>query len=121
VCLATLEEGILTLRLTHNGEVVGMEEEFNLGDGWKLLVREDKKDRFTLIRTGPKMDSTEIAQVTLKCENKAEGEVWVEKLKQTANWFNDRERKAGGLRAGQGPPVKPRTDHPIAQVMSKET
>jgi hypothetical protein len=25
--------------------------------------------------------------------------------------------QAGGLRAGQGPPVKPRTDHPIAQVM----
>ena len=42
---------------------MGLQEDFDLGDGWKLLVREDKKDRFTLIRTGPKMESDEIAQV----------------------------------------------------------
>ena len=65
VCLANLEDGVLTLRLTHNGEVVGLEESFNLGDGWKLLVREDKKDRFTLIRTGPKLESQEISQVRI--------------------------------------------------------
>ena len=29
---------MLTLKLTHNGEVVGVQEDFNLGDGWKLLV-----------------------------------------------------------------------------------
>jgi len=40
--------------------------------------------------------------VTLKSESKSEGEIWVEKLKQTAMWFNDRDRKAGGLRAGAG-------------------
>ena len=40
-----------------------MEESFNLGDGWKLLVRDDKKDRFTLIRTGPKLESQEVTQV----------------------------------------------------------
>ncbi len=73
-----------------------------LGDGWKLLVRDDKKDRFTLIRTGPLDDSNEVTQVTLRSENKAEGEIWVEKLKQTAMWFNDRTRKAAGLRAGAG-------------------
>ena len=27
---------------------MGLQEDFDLGDGWKLLVREDKKDRFTL-------------------------------------------------------------------------
>ena len=43
--------------------MVGLQEDFDLGDGWKLLVREDKKDRFTLIRTGPKMESDEVAQV----------------------------------------------------------
>ena len=70
VCVRERErEGIAhysgrTERRKHGREqVVGLQEDFDLGDGWKLLVREDKKDRFTLIRTGPKMDSDEIAQV----------------------------------------------------------
>ena len=55
------------------------------------------------------------AQVSLKCESKAEGEVWVEKLKQTALWFNDRQRKASGVRsgAGQSKAAPPRSDDPI--------
>ena len=55
-------------------------------------------------------------QVTLKSESKSEGEIWVEKLKQTAMWFNDRDRKAGGLRAGAGAPVPPRNDNPIVNA-----
>ena len=31
--------------------------------GWKLTAREDKKDRFTLVKTGPKMDSSEPDEV----------------------------------------------------------
>ncbi|KAJ1472942.1 hypothetical protein T484DRAFT_1838274 [Baffinella frigidus] len=57
--VADLEDGILTLRLTKDGEVTGEEESYNLGEGWKLTAREDKKDRFTLVRSGPKMDSAD--------------------------------------------------------------
>jgi hypothetical protein len=59
-----------------------------------LLVQKDLANLLSLHH--------QVTQVTLRSENKAEGEIWVEKLKQTAMWFNDRTRKAAGLRAGAG-------------------
>jgi len=68
-------------------QVVGLEERFDLAKGWSLALREDKKDRFTLVR-GDEEDDWEEA-VTLKAENKKEASIWIDKLSQTAQWLSD--------------------------------
>uniref|UniRef100_A0A7S4H9Q5 Uncharacterized protein n=1 Tax=Guillardia theta TaxID=55529 RepID=A0A7S4H9Q5_GUITH len=63
MCMATLDDGILTLKMIVNGEVTDSQEMYNLGDGWKLIIRDDKKDRFSLIRSSG--SSSEPTQVRL--------------------------------------------------------
>jgi hypothetical protein len=36
--------------ITFHQQVVGLEEKYDLTDGWRLIGREDKKDRFTLVK-----------------------------------------------------------------------
>mmetsp|Transcript_38299 Transcript_38299/g.59783 ORF Transcript_38299/g.59783 Transcript_38299/m.59783 type:complete len:309 (+) Transcript_38299:1786-2712(+) len=102
-CVATLERGVLTLKITHNGELSGVEETYDLSQGWKLVAREDKKDRFTLVRSGPASNPSD-DEVTLKADSKAEGENWIEKLRETASWFADRRNASLATRAKPAAP-----------------
>eukprot|EP00288_Rhodomonas_lens_P001078 CAMPEP_0177734284 /NCGR_PEP_ID=MMETSP0484_2-20121128/24147_1 /TAXON_ID=354590 /ORGANISM="Rhodomonas lens, Strain RHODO" /LENGTH=212 /DNA_ID=CAMNT_0019247743 /DNA_START=30 /DNA_END=664 /DNA_ORIENTATION=- len=85
VCVATLERGVITLKVTQNGELVGSEESYDLSAGWKLMGKETP-DKFVLTRAGAGGEE----QVALKAESKAEGQVWLEKLKETAQWLAER-------------------------------
>ena len=42
VCVCRLQGSVLRVRLTHNGEVVGLEEQFDLKKEWRLMPRSDK-------------------------------------------------------------------------------
>jgi len=42
VCVCRLQGSVLRVRLTHNGEVVGMEEQFDLKREWRPMPRSDK-------------------------------------------------------------------------------
>ena len=50
VCVCRLQGSVLRVRLTHNGEVVGLEEEFDLHKDWRLMSRSDKPARCSLNR-----------------------------------------------------------------------
>ena len=71
VCVCRLQGRVLRVRLTHNGEVVGLEEQFDLEREWRLMPRNDKPDRFSLNRIRPSGDGTNT--VTFRAENKEEG------------------------------------------------
>ena len=86
-----------------NGEIVGLEERFDLAKGWSLIGREDKKDRFTLVR-GELDDDEFEEQVTLRADNKQEASIWINKLTQTAQWLAD----GGALSL----PPQPRVNQP---------
>ena len=59
------------MRLTHNGEVVGLEEQFDVGAEWRLMPRSDKPDRFSLHRIRPSPDG--LNQISFKAETKDDG------------------------------------------------
>lgn len=71
VCVCRLQGKVLRVRLTHNGEVVGLEEQFDLAKEWRLMPRNDKPDRFSLNRIRPSGDGNNA--VTFRAENKEEG------------------------------------------------
>ena len=71
VCVCRLQGKVLRVRLTHNGDVVGLEEQFDLAKEWRLMPRNDKPDRFSLNRIRPAGDGSNT--VTFKAENKDEG------------------------------------------------
>ena len=48
ICVCRLQGSTLRLRRTEHGEVVGSEERFDLHHNWRVVVRQDKPDRFTL-------------------------------------------------------------------------
>ena len=62
---------VLRVRLTHNGEVVGLEEQFDVGAEWRLMPRSDKPDRFSLHRIRPSPDG--LNQISFKAETKDDG------------------------------------------------
>uniref|UniRef100_A0A7S4H9C8 PDZ domain-containing protein n=1 Tax=Guillardia theta TaxID=55529 RepID=A0A7S4H9C8_GUITH len=107
MCMATLDDGILTLKMIVNGEVTDSQEMYNLGDGWKLIIRDDKKDRFSLIRSSG--SSSEPTQITLKAENRMEGEAWIEKLTETARWFGECIRQVNAAHEQQEEQSRPQT------------
>ena len=61
----------MRVRLTHNGEVVGLEEQFDVGAEWRLMPRSDKPDRFSLHRIRPSPDG--LNQISFKAETKDDG------------------------------------------------
>lgn len=72
VCVCRLQGSVLRVRLTHNGEVVGLEEQFDLSKEWRLMPRSDKPDRFSLNRIKNSADATNT--ITFKTETKDEGQ-----------------------------------------------
>ena len=70
VCVCRLQGSVLRVRLTHNGEVVGLEEQFDLSKDWRLMPRSDKPDRFSLNRIKNSADG--VNTVTFKAEAKDE-------------------------------------------------
>ena len=62
---------VLRVHPTHNGEAVGLEEQFDVGAEWRLMPRSDKPDCISLnrIRTSP----DGLNRVTFKAETKDEG------------------------------------------------
>lgn len=53
---------------THRGaiaQIIGLEERFDLAKGWSLALREDKKDRFTLVRGDENDDWEETVSIPL--------------------------------------------------------
>ena len=79
VCVCRLQSGVLRVRLSQNGEVVGEEERFDLRE-WRLLPRSDKPDRFSLTR-GMSESDDERNVISFKAENKAEGNKWTDHIK----------------------------------------
>lgn len=77
LCVCRLQDSCLRVRITHNGEVVGLEEQFDLRE-WRLLPRNDKPDRFSLTRGVTAPDQTNV--VTFKAEDKVEGAAWVDAI-----------------------------------------
>jgi hypothetical protein len=71
VCVCRLQGSVLRVRLTHDGEVVGLEEQFDLSKDWRLMPRNDKPDRFSLNRITSSGDGTNL--VTFRAESKDEG------------------------------------------------
>lgn len=71
VCVCRLQGSVLRVRLTHNGEVVGLEEQFDLHKDWRLMPRSDKPGRFSLNRIRNSLDNANTA--TFKADNKDEG------------------------------------------------
>jgi hypothetical protein len=58
------------LHPTHNGEAVGLKEQFDVGAEWRLMPRSDKPDRFSLNRIRASPDG--LNRVTFKAETKDE-------------------------------------------------
>uniref|UniRef100_A0A7S4PJR5 PDZ domain-containing protein n=1 Tax=Guillardia theta TaxID=55529 RepID=A0A7S4PJR5_GUITH len=86
VCVCRLQGTCLRVRLTHNGEVVGLEEQYHLNDsplGWKLIPRSDKADKFSLVRNLP--NPNENNSVSFKAETKDEGFEWIEAIAKARN------------------------------------
>jgi hypothetical protein len=80
VCVCRLQDNILRVRLTHNGEVVGLEEQYDLQD-WRVMVRLDKGDRFSLMKgSAPAADNSNV--ISFKADVKAEAREWIEALQE---------------------------------------
>jgi len=94
VCVCRLQEGVMRIRITQNGEVVGLEETYDLRE-WKLMPRQGKPDKFTIMRGVSASSIGGDSVLNLKADSKEMGATWIEHIQAAQD-----KARAGGF----GPP-----------------